>query len=361
MLQQSITQYASFREILRCSLEKVQAYSEPEDLGLDRPTCSPRPLRLRTRTKIDRQLKVRSCSVLAPLLHESQADVRRHALLMLGRANGKAPVPEPPSPDDIEYFNETGKRGPSKQFGKLRIDITGPVRSAWNRKAAHRFRKTFQKAQLYSCWPKEDIEEAFLRHVETIRSHYREQNGSIPTDGADSRRARAARRSRLKTVRTVCFFIAIHYVTSPQLARTRIAICHAVPELNAFAKYVDQLAAGGMSGDESDNPEGRQAREHRRFFVVPPAWRSSEVTPWLQVIDSAHLDGRFSESGRASRGNWVRHRIRSSRTDHTRPPVIGLPRNFYDEEWLGHLSQTELEALEMQEEVSLEHDPNLVE
>ena len=134
-----------------------------------------------------------------------------------------------------------------------------------------------------------------------------------------------------------------------------------MPELAVFSKYVDQLAAGGMSGDESDRSEERQTREHRKFFVVRPAWRSPEVTHWLRVIDDVHLDSRFSESGRASRGNWVRHRVPSSRVDHMRPPVIGLPKNFYDEEWLGNLSQMESEALEMQEGVSLEHDSGLVE
>lgn len=134
-----------------------------------------------------------------------------------------------------------------------------------------------------------------------------------------------------------------------------------MPALTAFAKYVDQLAAGGMSGDESEHSEERQSRENRKFFVVRPAWRSPEVDPWLQVIDNTYLGSRFSDSGRASRGNWVRHRVRSGRLDYARPPVIGLPKNFYDEEWLGHLSQLELEALGMQEEVSLEHDPSLVE
>ena len=115
-----------------------------------------------------------------------------------------------------------------------------------------------------------------------------------------------------------------------------------------------------MSGDESDRPEERGTKEHRKFFVVRPAWRSPEVTPWLRVIDDTHLDSRFSESGRASRGNWVCHRVHSRRVDHMRPPVIGLPRNFYDEEWLGRLSQIELEALEMQGGISLEHNPGLM-
>jgi len=117
-----------------------------------------------------------------------------------------------------------------------------------------------------------------------------------------------------------------------------------------------------MSGDESEHSEEKQSREHRKFIVIRPAWRSPEVIPWLKVIDDAHLDSRFSESGRATRGNWVRHRVRSStRVDEMCSPVVGLPENFYDEQWLGQLSPTELEALEMQEEVNLQHDPSLVE
>lgn len=89
------------------------------------------------------------------------------------------------------------------KIGELRVDISGSVRSAWNRKAARRFRKTFEKTQIYPHWSKKDIEEAFLRHVETIRSHYHQQNGTVSTDEANFRRVRAARRSRLKTVSTV--------------------------------------------------------------------------------------------------------------------------------------------------------------
>ena len=116
-------------------------------------------------------------------------------LLMLGRTNSEAPVPEPPSRDEIDYFGETGKRGPSREIGKLQIDICGSIRSDWNRKAAQHFRRSFQKSQLYSCWPKEDIEEAFFCHVETIQFHYHQQNGSVSKGEANVRRSRAARRS----------------------------------------------------------------------------------------------------------------------------------------------------------------------
>lgn len=117
-----------------------------------------------------------------------------------------------------------------------------------------------------------------------------------------------------------------------------------------------------MSGDESERAEENQPRVHRKFTVVRPAWRSPKVTTWLQVFDDAHLDSRFSQSGRATRGSWVRHRVRSnSRVDDAHPPVTGLPRNFYDEGWLRHLSESELDALDMRAEVNLEHDPSLME
>ena len=125
---------------------------------------------------------------------------------MLGMINRMAPVPEPPTPGEIENFSETGRGGPSKKIGELRIDISGPVRSGWNRKAAQHFREAFEATLLYSHWSKEDIEEAFLRHVETIRSRYRQQNDSMSSDESDFRRSRAARRSRLKTVRSFPFW-----------------------------------------------------------------------------------------------------------------------------------------------------------
>ena len=126
--------------------------------------------------------------------------MRQHALLMLGRKNGFSPVPDPPSPRAIERFILKQARGPRKRLGQLRLDLEGSVRSPWNVKAARCFRKSFNKSQLYHQWPDEMIEEAFLRHTETIRTHYHQQSGHISPSTISDRKIRSSRKSRMKTV-----------------------------------------------------------------------------------------------------------------------------------------------------------------
>jgi len=130
-----------------------------------------------------------------------QRGVRKHSLVLLGRENNKSPVPLPPDPVTIREFNETGKGGPKGRPGELRLDLEGPVRSSWNQCAARRFRRHFRRSGLYPEWPKSDIETAFLRHTETIRSHYQKDKGEITTFDLAERSDRAAKRNRLNTVR----------------------------------------------------------------------------------------------------------------------------------------------------------------
>ena len=126
--------------------------------------------------------------------------MRKHALLMLGRANKSSPIPEPPESRIIEQFNTNKTGGPSEELGTLRLDFNGPIRSPWNLRAAQCFREAFTRSQLYQQWSREDVEEAFLRHIETIRTNYYKQVGRIPARTALENQIRSARRSRLKTV-----------------------------------------------------------------------------------------------------------------------------------------------------------------
>ena len=119
---------------------------------------------------------------------------------MLGRPDKKSPVPNPPSSRRIARFVEHGGCGPGEDLGQLRLDLDGPVRSPWNRQAARCFRRNFQKSGLYRSWPKSLIEEAFLRHTITIRSHYYQQMGVMMDPAATERRVRCARKNRLNTV-----------------------------------------------------------------------------------------------------------------------------------------------------------------
>lgn len=124
--------------------------------------------------------------------------VQKHALVMLGRKDKAAQVPPPPSNGQIKAFAETGQRGPKDEAGELRLDLEGPVRSPWNKEAARCFRRDFHRCGHYGSWPEADIEEAFLRHTETIRTHYQRQAGNLAESDLLSGRIRSARKTRLK-------------------------------------------------------------------------------------------------------------------------------------------------------------------
>ena len=129
--------------------------------------------------------------------------VREHSLVVLGRKDKTEKVPRPPSSDRIRTFLETGRKGPNGKPGKLRLDLEGPIRSPWNKRAAICFRRNFRKSGLYGHWPKEDVEEAFLRHTETIRSQYRRQVGDFTERDLILRRSRSARKIRLQKASSV--------------------------------------------------------------------------------------------------------------------------------------------------------------
>lgn len=129
-----------------------------------------------------------------------QRDVRQHSLALLGRKDRKSKVPAPPDPEAIRRFNQTGKGGPKAEPGLMRLDLDGPVRSPWNRRAAHCFRKHFRKSGLYERWPKQAIEDAFLRHTLTIRSHYLQQKGVVTDHDLAVRRVKGAQKNRLRAV-----------------------------------------------------------------------------------------------------------------------------------------------------------------
>ena len=203
MLRNSETQFEEIGRILCEFLEHSQTMNRPRQ----RARALQQPRERRRRTAIDPGLRVG----LPPLAfyehltnNTMKAQVRQHALLMLGRINTSSLVPAPPDPQLIEEFDANESGGPNEGSGQFRLDLEGSVRSPWNMKAAQCFRESFNKSELYRKWPDDIIEEAFLRHIETIRTHYRQQTGRISTEETMDRRIRSARRSRAKTVGVIC-------------------------------------------------------------------------------------------------------------------------------------------------------------
>lgn len=112
-------------------------------------------------------------------------------------------------------------------------------------------------------------------------------------------------------------------------------------------QWIDLLATDGHSGDESDHRNGRT-----RYIILKLVWRSQDLTAYLRVLDLVHLSTRFTRTGRATKGAWPRYRIVSKkRVDNDTAPVPGLPRNFYDAEWLASQSVEEVEALHINDTI----------
>lgn len=112
-----------------------------------------------------------------------------------------------------------------------------------------------------------------------------------------------------------------------------------------------------MSGDESDR---NTKKKEKKYFIVRPIWRSQEVTEWLHVMDLVYVSNRFAADGRATKGNWVRDRVRSTRVDRDSKPIPGLPRNFYDRTWFGALTPREKKALRVREAIDLSHSDEII-
>lgn len=113
------------------------------------------------------------------------------------------PVPDPPAEEKLAAYNKSKRGGPRKQPGRWRLDLAGPKRSPWNQRAVRIFRRNFLKSKLYGEWPTEDIEKALFVHMETLRARYRHQSGERSLDEYRQQKIKAARRSRLQTVRTM--------------------------------------------------------------------------------------------------------------------------------------------------------------
>lgn len=112
-----------------------------------------------------------------------------------------------------------------------------------------------------------------------------------------------------------------------------------------------------MSGDESDR---NTKKTDRKYFIVRPIWRSQEVTEWLRIMDFVHISSRFAADGRATKGNWIRDRVRSMRVDQNSKPIPGLPYNFYDQIWLRSLTPKERKALRVREAIDLSHSEEII-
>ena len=87
-----------------------------------------------------------------------------------------------------------------------------------------------------------------------------------------------------------------------------------------------------MSSDES-NHEGRKGEA--TYHIREKRWCSRRVNDWLRMLDALHLRLRYSGKWQATAGAWPH--FRSPGLEYSkRPPVKGLPINFYSADWYGN-------------------------
>lgn len=124
--------------------------------------------------------------------------------------------------------------------------------------------------------------------------------------------------------------------------------------LNRFKYIMQRMSHEVMSGDESDNDMGVFA-----IKVLP--WRSKDtkVVHWFRTLDHLYLSTRFTTADRPKSGPLPHKRVMTSRIDHESSTPKGLPRNFYDPNYLSSLDVQEREQLEIQDAVDLSFPPNL--
>jgi hypothetical protein len=145
--------------------------------------------------------------------------------------------------------------------------------------------------------------------------------------------------------------------------------------MQRFIPALEHLSRGGMSEDESDHAydsddEGDQvegengghhvpqsAPQRRRYKIKSIHWRSPDVTKWLRTMDLVHIGTRFYDDGTPMPGNQARERYPGTKTQIGRP-ITGLPRNFYDAEWLKTLDLDEIAGLGVQPEIDINFTVN---
>ena len=119
------------------------------------------------------------------------------------------------------------------------------------------------------------------------------------------------------------------------------------PELRESKSWIAALGVQGHSEDETDRehttPEGRP-----RYTIMKLEWRADMVTKYVRAMDVVHLSTRWTRGGRPRKGQFPRIRVAArNKVDTDAQAVPGLPRNFYDSNWLDALSEEERASLQI--------------
>ncbi|KAG9218458.1 hypothetical protein CCMSSC00406_0010037 [Pleurotus cornucopiae] len=233
-------------------------------------------------------------------------------------------------------------RGPwQPTLEDFRPDLLVSLRSPWNKRLAHLFTNRFIELDEYECKDRKSIQYTFLRHLPQLRTLYR-RSIAPKTQAYDhqytlfkSHKAQNFRRRSLRHRRTR---------TCKNLARSD-------ESMKRCLSLWERMPLEAVSGDETDH-----AGELEGFAIKSIPWRSSSpaVIKWFRTFDALHMSTRFTLNDRAGPGRFPRVRFEAhNRVEEHAKPVPGLPRNFYNPDFLFSLDKYDREALDIQPDFDL--------
>lgn len=123
-----------------------------------------------------------------------------------------------------------------------------------------------------------------------------------------------------------------------------------------YKLFQTSISWAACSGDESG-----EADSDTELLITKLPWRAPQIRTWMQTLDNLDLVHRFQDGLRSSPGNFPRPRRDPQLHDPPQPlienrrclPVKGLPRNFYNNNWLKSLPPYETSRLNVQPPVDL--------
>ncbi|KAH7903637.1 hypothetical protein BJ138DRAFT_1020316 [Hygrophoropsis aurantiaca] len=241
----------------------------------------------------------------------------------MGRANNTSPLPVPLTQADFSGWDRENNHCCTKN--DFRIDITGFKMSEWNKSAAQVFAEAFLKSHRNFRRSHEQVVDAWLSHVDTLRKTYkRSVRSKADVEKAASRHRQSERKVNVSL-----------YIRRQQTASL-------YPETRGtVGAMVERLGRNGMSSDESDH--GARGGDPT-YNIVNKEWRANAVTDWLRTLDALHLRLRYKGAWEASAGAWPHCRSPSFKAS-SKPAIKGLPRDFYDLNWLNSRTQFRREEL----------------
>ncbi|KAL4260737.1 hypothetical protein AB1N83_008542 [Pleurotus pulmonarius] len=251
-------------------------------------------------------------------------------------------------PETVEEYHSSPQGRHQPSIENFRPDLEGSVYSEWNKRLADLFAQKFVASPEYACKNKGAVVFTFLRHLHHLRKRFQTLNAprteTHETREHDKKVAKARefrQRSLRHRRRDIC----------EQLAERDPSMRRCLPLWESMPMEV-------VSGDETDHGPSSNRRLYNktvqeRYAITNHPWRSLEVKQWFRTFDALHMATRFTLDDRAGPGRFPHIRIESGRVSKKSRPVPGLPRNFYNPDFLRSLNDHDLETLNPQADFNL--------